>query len=238
MKTLNYILFALVLFSLSACKSSSATTNKMTAKNGWITLFDGTDLSQWHAYNGGEPTQWSVVDGEMIFKPAENRRRNENLVTNEVFDSFILNIDWKISEGGNSGIMWAVQEKEAFREPYVTGPEIQILDDEKHPDSRAGVTHRSGALYDMIGAPAGVVKPVGEWNNYLITINHEANEGIVVMNGVEVVKFPLKGAAWDEMVAKSKFSNWSDFRKVLEGKIALQDHGHEVAFRNIKIKKL
>ena len=143
-----------------------------------------------------------------------------------------------ISEGGNSGIMWAVEEDLKYHEPYATGPEIQILDDERHPDSKAGDTHRSGALYDMLAAPEGVVNPAGEWNSYEITIDYNTNQGIIVMNGEEVVSFPVKGNEWKAMVADSKFADWEAFAKTDTGLIALQDHGHQVSFKNIKIKKL
>ncbi len=246
MKKLIYLsAFALVAFT--ACKEKSEKTEEMTAEQSqeipepqsdWEILFDGSNLDKWHAYNGTEPTQWKIEGENLVFTPAENRQGSQNLVTNDTFESFELSFDWKISEGGNSGVMWAVQENDTLGEPYLTGPEIQILDDERHPDAKAGTTHRSGALYDMIAAPEGVVKPAGEWNSYLITIDYEANKGTVIMNDTEVVSFPLSGEEWEEMVAKSKFADWSAFGKSKTGRVALQDHGNAVTFRDIKIKRL
>lgn len=246
MKKLIY-LSAFALLALTACKEKAEKTEEPVAEetvetpqpeNEWITLFDGSNLDSWHAYNGEAPTQWKIEGENLVFTPAENQQGSQNLVTNETFENFELSLDWKISEGGNSGIMWAVQENDSLSEPYLTGPEIQILDDERHPDAKAGTTHRAGALYDMIAAPEGVVKPAGEWNSYVITIDYENNKGVVVLNDTEVVSFPVSGPEWDAMVAESKFADWPLFGKSQTGHIALQDHGNMVTFRDIKIKKL
>ena len=147
-------------------------------------------------------------------------------------------MDWKISEGGNSGIFWGVNEDPKLSEAYQTGPEIQILDNEKHPDAKAGTSHRAGALYDMVSPIRDVTKPVGEWNNCIITINHKTNDGTIVLNGVEIVNFPVNNPEWKKMVSKSKFANWKEFGKYTTGKIGLQDHGNMVSFKDIKIKEL
>ena len=216
----------------------SITEETQPEENDWEILFDGSNLDKWHVYNGDAPTQWKIEGENLVFTPAEKRESTENLITNEEYENFVLALEWKISEGGNSGIMWDVQENPDYNEPYYTGPEIQILDDERHPDAKAGTTHRAGALYDMIAAPGGVVHPAGEWNTYEITIDYNNNTGIVVMNGEEVVTFPVTGPEWEAMVADSKFADWEAFGKANTGHIALQDHGNQVSFRNIKIKKL
>ena len=135
--------------------------------------------------------------------------------------------------------MWGVQELEKYNEPYFTGPEIQVLDNERHPDAKVnGKTHQAGALYDMVAPAKDVTSPVGEWNTYVIRIDRVNNKGSVTHNGVLITEFPVEGEAWNAMVANSKFSTWEDFGKFPEGKIALQDHSDRVAYRNIKIKKL
>ncbi|MEO0901549.1 MAG: DUF1080 domain-containing protein, partial [Bacteroidota bacterium] len=133
-----------------------------------------------------------------------------------------------------------VVEDEKYNEPYITGPEIQVLDNISHPDAKNGTTHQAGALYDMVSPSQDVVKPIGEWNHYLITINHNTNEGSVVLNGTKITEFPVNGEAWDAMVAKSKFATWEAFGKSKTGKIVLQDHGEPIVigYRNIKIKEL
>ena len=112
------------------------------------------------------------------------------------------------------------------------------MDNEKHPDGKNGTSHQAGALYDLISPSEDATKPIGEWNLAVITINHETNEGTSVLNGVEVAKFPLNGDALDALLKGSKFNGWDGFAEYKTGKIALQDHGDVVSFRNIKIKEL
>jgi hypothetical protein len=175
----------------------------------------------------------------MVSYPREKKEgENLNLVTDERFESFELSLEAKISEGGNSGIFWSVVEDPSLSEPYISGPEIQVLDNERHPDSFVGEgTHKAGALYDMI-APSAEANKAGEWNHYLIHINHRSNEGFVMLNGEEVVRFPVHGPEWEAMKANSKFANWEAFGASRIGKIGVQDHGDIVAYRNIKIRQL
>src|SRR5690606_3501297 len=160
------------------------------------------------------------------------------IITKEKFTNFELSLDWKISEGGNSGIMWGVQEGEKFNEPYLTGPEIQVLDNQKHPDAKNGPKRQAGALYDLVPPSNDVTKPAGEWNQTIIRIDHEANRGTVTLNGTLVTQFPLHGEEWENLVSDSKFRDWDDFGKNKTGHIALQDHDDKVWFKNISIKKL
>ncbi|MEH6679727.1 MAG: DUF1080 domain-containing protein [Sediminicola sp.] len=223
----------------SAAMENTDTAMGSSEEGEWTVLFDGTSLDGWHGYlQDSVPEEWSVEDGAMVFHPSEDKHGASNLVTDKEYTDFVLSLDWKISEAGNSGILWGVVEDEKYRQPYQTGPEIQILDDEKHPDSKAGPTHQAGALYDMVPPSQKTVRPVGEWNTCVITINHKTNEGKVSLNGEEVVQFPVNGDGWQQMVAKSKFADWEAFGKFPTGKIALQDHGNMVSFKNIKIKEL
>lgn len=234
-----------------ACKDKSKETKeeveeKVTEmaeqkESEWITLFDGTSFDGWHMYNGGGITEpWKLEDGAMVFYPPEERPEgaNYNLVTDEEFTDFVLTMDWKIAEGGNSGFFWGVKEGEKYGQPYLTGPEIQVLDDERHPDAQNGEDRLAGSLYDIIPPSENVVKPAGEWNSVELMINHKTNQGHVVLNGTKIVEFPVQGPEWDELVANSKFADWEDFAAFKTGKIGLQDHGDVVAYRNIKIKEL
>lgn len=212
-------------------------------KTEWVSLFDGKTFDGWHQYNGTEiGAEWSVNEGELTFEPKENRQWGDggkNIVTDKEYTSFILSIEWKVSEAGNSGIFWGVKEGKAYGEPYVTGPEIQILDNERHPDAKANPKfHQAGALYDLVQPTADVCKPAGEWNHVIVTINHHTNQGSVELNGTEIVSFPLSGEEWDRLVNGSKFKDWDGFGKFKTGKIGLQDHDDKVSFRNIKIKEL
>jgi len=178
----------------------------------------------------------------MVLHTAEYRKDGNrfNMVTDREFTNFELSLEWMVTEGANSGIMWGVVEDDNYPEPYYTGPEIQVLDNINHPDAKNGTSHQAGALYDMVSPIKDVVKPLGEWNNYRITINHKTNEGSVVLNGEKIVEFPVNGEAWDTMVANSKFTAWEAFGKSKTGKIALQDHGEAITigYRNIKIREL
>lgn len=216
---------------------------QVTIQEEWISLFDGETLNGWHQYNGDKiGEEWSVTEGVLTFNPKEDRKWGDggkNIVTDQNFTSFVLSIEWNVSEVGNSGIFWGVQEGEEFGEPYVTGPEIQILDNERHPDAKANPKfHQAGALYDLVQPTADVCNPAGEWNHVLITINHNTNQGNVVFNGTEIVSFPLSGEGWDDLVNNSKFKGWKGFGEFKTGKIGLQDHDDKVSFRNIKIKAL
>lgn len=224
-------------------EQKEAVSEEMTSSTNedWTVLFDGSSFEGWHFYNGAAvENPWKLEDGSMVFYPPEEypEGTSYNIVTDQEYTNFVLALEWKVSEGGNSGIFWGVHEDEAFGQPYQTGPEIQVLDDANHPDAKNGTTHQAGALYDMIAPASKVVKPAGEWNAVEITINHETNSGQVIMNGTKIVEFPVHGEAWDAMVADSKFADWEGFGAYRTGKIGLQDHGDIVAYRNIKIKAL
>ena len=215
--------------------------NSISDQDDWEILFDGTSFDSWKAYMADDvPANWKLEDGAMVFYPPETKSKGEqfNLVTKKEYNSFVLSLEWRISEGGNSGIFWGVKEDPKYREPYETGPEIQVLDNGAHPDAKRGSSHQAGALYDMVSPSSDVTKKVGEWNSCVITVNYKTNEGSVELNGEEIVVFTPSGEAWDKMVANSKFANWGGFGKFQTGKIGLQDHGDIVAYRNIKIKEL
>ncbi|CAM4129104.1 DUF1080 domain-containing protein [Zobellia nedashkovskayae] len=207
----------------------------------WTVLFDGSSFDGWKEYNKeGVSENWKLEDGAMVFYPPTEREEGEafNLVTEKEYTDFILSLEWKISEGGNSGVFWGVNETPELSEAYQTGPEVQVLDNEKHPDAKNGTTHQAGSLYDMIAPSADVTKPVGEWNTMVITINHKEQKGSISLNGTDVVDFPVGNEMWNVMVSKSKFADWDHFGKFTTGKIGLQDHGNMVSFRDIKIKEL
>ncbi|ADV49049.1 DUF1080 domain-containing protein [Cellulophaga sp. E16_2] len=221
--------------------TENPTAKEMELANEWVVLFDGANFNQWKEYaKDGVSSQWKIEDGAMVFYPPEERNSGDayNLVTKEEYTDFVLSLEWKIAEAGNSGIFWGVKEDSTLTEAYQTGPEIQVLDNTKHPDAKAGTTHQAGALYDMIAPSEDVTNPVGEWNTCEITINHKTNTGSVMLNGTMVVEFPVNDPEWSKMVATSKFADWEHFGKYTTGKIGLQDHGDGVSYRNIKIKQL
>lgn len=243
------ISYCFVLLAFVSCKQSSKETaetqiEKETVKeesiseSEWITLFDGSSFDNWRGYLTEDIySEWTIEDNAMVFTPGE--KGGKNIISKQKFTNFVLSLEWKISEGGNSGIFWSVFEDKKFSEAYQTGPEIQVLDNAKHPDAKVvGGTHMAGSLYDMIACPEEFVNPAGEWNLCVLEINHETNQGKVSMNGNEVMTFPIHGEAWDKMVANSKFKGWEGFGVYQTGHIGLQDHGDKVWYRNIKIKEL
>lgn len=208
---------------------------------GWTVLFDGSSFEGWHFYNGGEVmAPWTLEDGAMVFTPPTERPEgsNFNLVTDTEYTNFVLQLEWNISQGGNSGIFWGVQENDSLGQPYLTGPEIQVLDDERHPDAKNGPKRLAGALYDMVPPAEKAVKPAGEWNAVELMVDHGSNKGHVILNGKKIVEFPVHGPAWEEMVSQSKFADWKAFGAFETGKLGVQDHGDKVSFRNIRIKEL
>jgi hypothetical protein len=177
----------------------------------------------------------------MVFDPSKQieKKQNHDLVTDKEYTNFELSLEWNIAEGGNSGIFWGVKEGKQYGKPYTTGPEIQVLDNERHPDALANPKfHQAGALYDMVQPSQDVCKAAGEWNDVLLSIDYNTNKGSVTLNGVEIVTFPVSGEKWDALIANSKFSDWDHFAKFKTGKIGLQDHGDMVSYRNIKIREL
>ncbi|WP_339925943.1 DUF1080 domain-containing protein [uncultured Cyclobacterium sp.] len=204
----------------------------------WISLFDGDGLTGWTSFGKDQPGEaWEAADGVLYFNSGKKDEgaSGGDLVTKETFGDFHLEIEWKISEGGNSGIMFFVQDNGEYDRPYHTGPEYQVLDNDGHKDGKI-ITHRAGDLYDMIESTEEAAKPVGEWNKTEIIINDSKLQ--FFLNGVKTVETTLWDDQWNAMVAESKFAQWEGFAKFKEGKIVLQDHGDDVWFRNIKIKRL
>lgn len=237
---------AFLIFFIS-CKQEKKETSETVVEemempeSEWEILFDGTSLDKWKEFqNDAVGDVWKIDGDALIYTPPSEGEENKNhdLVTRDEYTDFVLSLDWKISEAGNSGVFWGVNEDAKYSTGYQTGPEVQILDNDKHPDAKAGTTHQAGALYDMVSPAEDVTKPIGEWNTMVITVNHKDNIGRVVLNDTEMVTFPVQGEEWDAMVADSKFAGWEGFGKFTTGKIGLQDHGNVVAFRNIKIKRL
>jgi len=217
-----------------------------------IVLFDGTSLEGWRGYNKDHvPSRWTIEDGCLKFTgsgggEAQTGEGGDIIYAAQKFKNFELELEWKVSKGGNSGIFYLAQETAG--PIYISAPECQVLDNENHPDAKLGIdgNRQSSSLYDMIPAKPQNSKPAGEWNKVKIL----CYKGTVVhyQNDVPVVEYHLWTPQWTEMLQKSKFSEekWPDAFKLLnncggenhEGYIGFQDHGDDVWFRNIKVKVL
>ena len=202
--------------------------------DGWVSLFDGKTTTGWHSWKQDKVGEgWKVEGGALHLDPSV-KNGGGDLVTNDAFENFDLKLEWKISEGGNSGIIFYVDENPKYDDTYNTGLEMQVLDNDKHSDGKIP-KHRAGNLYDLVQGP-DVVKPVGEWNKAEIVSNKGSLK--LYLNGVNVVTTTLWDENWKKMVAGSKFKQWPDFGTFTKGHIALQNHGNNVWFKNIEIKKL
>src|SRR5215211_3065747 len=143
---------------------SSPSVSAVESAAGWRSLFDGRTLAGWRGYRSQSlPGGWVAKDGMLVREGSGG-----DIVTDESFGNFELTLEWKISPGGNSGIMYRVTE--SAEHPYESGPEMQVLDDARHRDGQSPLTS-AGALYGLYPAPTGAVKPVGEWNAVRIVVN-------------------------------------------------------------------
>ena len=228
-------LLALVL--LFACTQINA------QKKEWTSLFDGKTTSGWHTYGKDAVGEaWKVIDGALMLDPTNKQgwqiKGGGDIVTNESYGDFHLQLEWKISKKGNSGIIFFVQdEPKKYNYIWYTGPEMQVLDNDGHADAKIN-KHRAGNLYDLVAGVEGAVKPVGEWN--LVDIINEKGTLTLKLNGVTTVTTTLGDDAWKNLIKNSKFSKGEspDFGKVFTGHIGLQDHGDQVWYRNIRIQRL
>lgn len=228
----NKTLAALALLSVLS-QPAFADDNQLTAQeqaDGWQLLFNGKDMSQWRTFK--QPTvneKWQIEDGAIALTAGGGG----DLISKESYKNFELTLDWKIAEVGNSGILILADEKGKYI--YSHAPEIQILDNERHPDNKLD-THLSGSLYDMIASPVASHKKAGEWNKTKIRLENSALT--IWQNDVQTAKVTIGSDDWKSLIAKSKFASWPGFAAATEGHIGLQDHGDKVWFKNIKIKEL
>jgi Domain of Unknown Function (DUF1080) len=246
MKTLIYGFFVvLILASCSATKSNISSTKDNTLtdaeKNmGWKLLFDGKTTNGWRKYDSTAiGNAWVVADGTLHLNASQKEswqiRGGGDIVSLSEYDNFHFQLDWRIAKDGNSGIMIYVKEMKKYKWPWETGPEMQVLDNNGHPDSKI-IKHRAGDLYDLITSKPEMVTAAEEWNHAEIISNKGKLE--FYLNGTKVVATTMWDEQWFKMVKGSKFKDMPDFGTYKLGRIALQDHGNDVWFKNIKIKKL
>jgi hypothetical protein len=235
-----------VILTLFSCNSSKEIMrdNSLTReekKDGWKLLFDGKTTKGWHKY-GNEPigSAWKVKDGYLYLDTSVKQdwqiKGGGDIVTDEEYQDFDLQLEWKIAKDGNSGVIFYINEdKQKYNWPWETGPEMQVLDNNGHPDAKI-IKHRAGDLYDLISCSKETVKPYGEWNLAEIKCLHGKLD--LFLNGYNVVSTQMWNDNWKKLIANSKFKNMPGFGTYQSGHIGLQDHGNEVCFRNIKIRRL
>ncbi|HBU37949.1 MAG TPA: glucose dehydrogenase [Planctomycetaceae bacterium] len=238
--------FLLLLVGISGVFADES-INRLTEsekRSGWELLFDGRSLQRFKGYQQDTPgAGWRVIDGVIVRAEAAG-----DLLTKEMYDSFEIQLEYRISEAGNSGLMFHVSED--GKRPWYSGPEVQIIDNDAGKDGQ-----KAGWLYQLyephekkwvmrIEKAAGLpvkelvdaTRPAGEWNHLYLRVTPGSSE--VCLNGVSYYKFVIGSDDWNKRVAKSKFSKFEQFGKSRNGHLCFQDHGDEVAFRSIKVRRL
>ncbi len=210
-------------------------------KAGWKLLFDGLSTKGWHQY-GNKPVggAWKIKDGALVLdftkKEGFQTVGGGDIVTDGEYENYELRLEWRIAPCGNSGIIYNVSEDTSkYQYCWQTGTEMQVLDNSCHPDAQI-IKHRAGDLYDLISCRVETVKPAGEWNRVRIVVKKGHLEHW--LNGTKVVETTMWDNTWKGLIAGSKFKDMKGFGTIKKGKIALQDHGDVVMYRNIKLKEL
>ena len=233
MKSLVYSLLAVGTLSLfSGCVTTSENKSSSSQKSGWISLFDGTSADAFRGYKRATfpDKSWKVENGTLKTIPGGEV---VDLISKDEFHDFELQLDWKISPGGNSGVIYRVTEE--FPHSWNTGPEMQVLDDSKHNDGKNPKTS-AGALYALIAPQNKTLKPVGEWNHARLVVKNNHVEHW--LNGSKVVEYTWGSPELTKLIAESKFKSFPEFAKKETGHIVLQNHHDEVWYRNVKIRRL
>lgn len=213
--------------SASAAHAADNTLTRAEKAAGWKLLFDGKSLAGWRGFRTPEPDAgWTAKDGVLAPDP----KTSKDIMTRAEFASFELSFEWRISPKGNSGVMYHVLEK--GDETYWSGPEYQLLDNARGEPP----PERAGGLFALYAPIADVPKPVGQFNQSRLVVNHGKVHHW--LNGVMVAEYDLNSDDFKARVANSKFAKWGLFATGDTGHIALQNHGDAVGFRNIKIREL
>lgn len=215
--------------SWAVMASAQAELSAKEKAEGWKSLFDGKTLNGWRNYKGkGVRNGWKVENGMMV-----HTKGGGDIITEEQFDNFELKLEWKVAVAGNSGIFFGVREVDG--PIYFSGIEMQILDNDKHPDAKHE-KHTAGACYGLYKPPAGAAKKAGEWNQ--VHVIKKGDHYQFFLNGVKTADFRLGDVDFVNRIAGSKFKQWPHFARYRKGHIGLQDHGDKVSLKNVKILPL
>jgi len=257
MESMNCILLQLLCFSLplivlragqalpQQVRDSGPVPNTLSREEkqeGWKLLFDGKTMNGWRgAYLDSLPAKgWEVQDGVLMVQASGGAEAafGGDIVTVEQYGSFDLVVDFKLTEGANSGIKYFVTEQQPKTPGSAKGLEYQLLDDARHPDAKLGINGNRtlASLYDLIPATHKSVRPIGEWNHARIVVRGRHAEHW--LNGIKVLEYERGGNEFLTHKKESKFKDLDGFGEAEKGHILLQDHGDQVFFRNIKIRIL
>ena len=239
MKTLALLLSTVMLITITSCTQNNRLT-RAEMEEGWILLFDGETTNGWKNFNQDTLTGWMVEDGCLVGLGLGGDIGGD-IVTVAEFSNFILKWDWKLGPHGNSGVMYHVLEGDMYEAPYETGPEYQLIEDDdfREPNGERlelEEWQKTGADYAMYIPPEDKVLHTGDWNSSMIMFTEEKAE--YWLNGKKMVEFVPWSDDWFERRDSGKWDSYPDYGLAGKGKIALQDHGSKVWFRNIKIQPL
>lgn len=244
------LLLSMILPALAADSSKPNTLTNEEKAAGWCLLWDGETSSGWRTPKSERfPAKgWQMTNGTLTVLASEGGESTGggDIITRERYSEFELMVDFKISEGANSGIKYFVQPNLSPIDRVTgrpsgagsaIGPEFQVLDDQRHPDAKLGRNGNRtiGSLYDVIPAAKDKpVNPIGEWNTARVVATGKHVEHW--LNGVKILEYERGSVAFRQAVAASKFKNIPEFGEWADGHILLQDHGNRVSFRNLKIR--
>ncbi|MCC7043290.1 MAG: DUF1080 domain-containing protein [Acidobacteria bacterium] len=225
--------------TLVAMAQQGREPNTLTAAEtaeGWTLLFDGRTTTGWRGFKSPSfpSAGWVVEDGTLRHVKGQG---GGDIITTDQYDNFDFQLEWKISPAGNSGIKYLIDENLTPGRSGL-GFEMQVLDDERHPDAKAGKggNRIAGALYDLIAPTNRVLHPVGQWNHARIVSRNGRVEHW--MNGTKILEFEIGSPAMKALIAGSKYDVNPGFGEVRRGHILLQDHADDAWFRNIRIRRL
>ena len=205
------------------------------AKPKWQVLFDGKSTASWRGFRRQTFPEkcWVVESGSLKTVAGCDKSDQIDIITRNKYKNFELEVEWRVAPGANSGIIYLVSEDED--QTWKTGPEMQVLDDDKHPDGKIPKTS-AGSLFALIAPTNKTLRPVGEYNQARLVVRNGHVEHW--LNGKKVLEYDLASDNLASLIAQSKFKNFLQFARMSEGHIALQFHGDNVWYRNVRVREI